>query len=137
MSADGDGRPWDWADGADDVIVAEQPPVACYINSADAIVLRQPAAAHDEDDAVIWFAPEHARAIAAAILYVAGYQASALAPEPAQVGGKAKDPTAAGRQARYRERQKNKPAPEPDIFEPGTVTGDVTPRDDRNGSCAA
>ena len=60
-----------------------------------------------------------------------------LAPEPAQMASKPMASTAAERQKRYRQRKKKEPAPEPDIFEPGTVTGDVTPRDDRNGSGAA
>ena len=127
VSADGNGRPWDWADDADDVIVAKQPPVACYINSADAIVLRQPAAEHDEDDAVIWFGSEHARAIAAAILHVAGYEASALAPKPAPCAIKAKDATGAERQKRRRARQKEEPTLDIDrdtVTE--TVTGTVT-----------
>ena len=108
MSADSKGRPWDWSDDADDVIVPEQPAVACYTNPAGDVVLRQRGAWNDDEDAWIWFSPEHARAIATAILQVAGYEATARAPVPksAQNGSKPKDPTGAARQRRRRERQK-------------------------------
>ena len=141
MTADNEGRPWDWGDDDGDVIVAEQPPVACYLNPKGAVVLRQPAAEHDEDDAVIWFGPEPARAIAAAILHVAGYEVAGLeaagldaadiaerAPEPAQDATKPMAGTSASRQKRYRQRKKKDPAPEPALFDRNDRNA-VTPED--------
>ena len=117
---DGEGRPWDWHDDADDVIVPDQPPVACYVNPKGAVVLRQRDDWPSDDDPIIWFAVEHAPAVAAAILDAAGIDATALAPEPAQVASKAKDPTGAERQQRRRRKKKEST---PDIFD----------RDDRDG----
>ena len=81
MSADSNGRAWDWSDDADDVVVREQPPIAAYRNPSGDVVLRQRGDCFD-DDAWIWFGVDHARAIAAAILEVAGLDATALGPEP-------------------------------------------------------
>ena len=73
---------FDWGADAGDVIVREQPAIACYVNPAGDIVLRQ--RGYPEDDAWIWFAPGHALAIAAAILEAAGLEvtATALTAEP-------------------------------------------------------
>ena len=51
-----------------------QPAIACYLNPTGAIVLRQ----DTEDDHFVWFHPEHAAAVAAAILEAAGLDAAAL-----------------------------------------------------------
>ena len=128
---DSAGRAWDWQDDADDVIVRGQSAIACYLNPAGDIVLRQHGDYFDED-AWIWFAVEQAPAVAAAIIEAAGLDATALAPEPTQ---KPKDTTAAGRQRRYRKRKKKEPSPEPDIFDRDDrdVTRDVTDRDTVTG----
>ncbi len=113
MSSD-ESPAFDWADV--DVAVPEQAAISVYLNPAGEIVLRQRGDYFIQDDACIWLQVQHAVTVAKAILEAAGLDAGALAPEPIQAGNKPSDPTAAGRQARYRERQKNKPAPEPDIF---------------------
>ncbi len=127
---DSEGREFDWSD--DDVIVPSQPAVAVYTNPKGAVVLRQ----QDEfpfgdGDAVVWFAADHAPVVALAILAAAGIDATALAPEPAQVASKAKDPTGAERQRRRRARQKEETTPA--LFD--RDTRDVT-RDDRDGKAA-
>ncbi len=116
-------RGFDWLDDVGDIVVPEQPAIACNPNPKGAIVLRQ----DTEDDHFVWFHPEHAAAVAAAILEAAGLDTTALIPEAAQVDSKSKDPSAAGRQRRYRERKKKQPTPEPDIFD-RDVTRDVTDR---------
>ena len=120
---------FDWHD-TDEVIVREQPAVAVYLNLAGDIVLRQQGDVFD-DDAWIWFHPEHAAAIAAAILEAAGLDAPVLTPSQTTDAVLPKDPTAAERQRKYRERKKKKPTPEPDIFErdvtdPATARNRVT-----------
>ncbi len=127
MSADSNGRAWDWADGADHTVIPEQPAIACYTNPAGAVVLRQNGAWNDDEDAWIFFAPEHAAAIAAAILETAGMvdaDIAELAPEPAQDAIKPMASPAAARQKRYRQRKKKEPA----LFdgEDSDVTRDVT-----------
>ncbi len=127
MSPDSGNAEFDWADA--DVVVEEQLPVACYTNPAGDVVLRQRAAWPDNDDLAIWFAPQHARAIAAAILRVAGYQAPAPAPEPAQASAKPKPATPAERQRRRRARQE-----EPTLdSDRDSVTPPVTSRDGAEG----
>ncbi len=120
-----EGRAWSWTDDAGDVVVPDHPPVAVYVNPEAAVVVRQRAHWPDEDDPWIWFAPQHAPAIAAAILEAAGLDATAMMLESTQVGSKASDKTAAGRQRRYRERKKKDPAIEPDLL-------DRNARDDRD-----
>ncbi len=112
----GEGRAWDWTDDAGDVIVPAQPAIACYVNTAGNIVLRQQGDAFDED-VWIWFDPQHAPAVAMAILEAAGLDTTAFAPEPARACGKpkGKDPTAAERQRRRRKRQREEPTA--DIFD--------------------
>ena len=138
MSADSNGRPWDWSDDDDDVVVPEQPAIACYTNPTGAVVLRQRGAWNDDDDAWIWFSPEHARAIANAILEVAGYEFTAPVPKPD--GNKSKDGAAAERQRRYRERKKKEATPEHVIFDRDDHNDrDVTDRETvtpRNGVTA-
>ncbi len=121
---------FNWLDDADEVIVREQPAIAVYTNPAGDVVLRQ----RGEDDAWIWFAPDHARAVAVAILEAAAFDATVLTstPEPTP---KSKDPTAAGRQRRYRERKKKESTSE--LFH--SDDRDVTERDtatDRDGGAA-
>ena len=116
MSAD-ESHVFDWAalHDAGDVVVLEQPAIACYLNPRGAIVLRQ----DTDDDYFVWFRPEHAAAVAAAILEAAGLDGTKLASGGATTCGttRPKDPTAAERQRRYRESKKERPAPEPDIFD--------------------
>ncbi len=134
-----EGRAWDWLDDADDIIVPDQPPVAVYVNPGAAVVVRQRAPWPDEDDPWIWFAPEHAPAVAAAILAAAGLEPAAVTPEPTPVTRKpkCKDPTAAERQRRRRQRKKGSPI-EPDLLDrddrDGATLDPVTPRDDRDGA---
>ncbi len=104
---------WAALEDAGDVVVAEQPPVAVYTNPKGAVVVRQRGDDRDDDDAWIWFAPEHAPAVAAAIMAAAGLDATDiadLAPEPAQDASKPTASTAAERQRRYRQRKKKEPA---------------------------
>lgn len=113
MSADSAGRAWEWADDDGDVVVEEQPPVAIYINPKGAIVIRQRAENRDDDDPFLWFAPQHALAIAKAILEAAGLDAADIADltlETAQVATKPMASTSAARQRRYRDRKKKEPA---------------------------
>ena len=122
-----EGRAWDWTDDVGDVIVAAQPAIASYVNTAGNIVLRQQGDAFDED-VWIWFDPQHAPAVAMAILVAAGIDATALTPEPARACSKPKGASGAERQRRYRDRQKKGSTPEPDLLNRNSVT-----RDERNG----
>ncbi len=128
----GEGREFDWLEDAGDVIVRSQPAVAVYPGPAGVVIRRQGDHWNGDGDDVIWFTTEHAPAVAAPILEAAGLDPTALAPEPTLRRTKAKDPTAAGRQRRHRERKKKESTPEPDIF-----GRDVTPEDrdvtDRDG----
>lgn len=138
---DSEGRPWDWHDDAYDVIVPDQPPVACYVNPKGAVVLRQRGIDHYDDDPFVWFRIEHAPAVALAILEAAGLDATALTPEPARACSKPKGASGAERQRRYRDRQKKDSTPEPDLLNRNSVTRDerngVTPRDvTRDGDAA-
>ncbi len=120
LSADSNGRPWDWSDDAGDTIVPEQPAIAIYTNPADAVVIRQHGAWNDDDDVWVFFSPAHAPAIAAAILAAAGLDIADLA----QSVSKPMASTAAARQKRYRDRKKKEPA----LFdgEERDITRDVT-----------
>ena len=127
---DSESREFDWLD--DDVIVRQQPAIAIYRNPVGDVVLRQRGDDFYGDDSWVWFRIEHAPAVAAAILELANLDATALTPGPTLRRTKAKDPTAAGRQRRYREKQKKELTPEPDIFDRDTVTPedrDVTPEE--------
>ena len=105
MTADNNGRPWNWTDDASDTIVPQQPPIACYLNTGDQIVLRQRGDCFN-DDAWIWLNTNHAAALATAILELAGLDIADLAPEPAPCAIKPRDATGAERQRRRRARQK-------------------------------
>lgn len=128
MSTDDAGRDFDWSEAH--VVVPEQPATACYLNPAGGIVLRQQGAWPDNDDHWLWFAPEHAPAVAKAILEAAALSTMAPEPEPEQVGNAPKDPTAAERQRRRRARQKEEPTL--DIAR-DSVTPPVTSRDGAEG----
>lgn len=129
MSSD-ESPAFDWADV--DVIVAHQLPIGIYQNLAGDIVIRQRSDDYYDDDHIIWFSPEHARAVAVGILREAGIDITALAPKSVQVGSKPKDSTGAERQRRYRESKKKEATPEPDIFD--SDGRDVTDHNDRNGA---
>ena len=122
--ADNESRDFCWIDGADAVIVPDQPAVACYLNPAGDVVLRQRGDCLDPDDAYLWFAIDHAPAIAKGILEVAGLSIADLVPEPTPVGSKA-----AQRQKRYRDRQKKELTTEPDIFDRDVTGRDTVTRD--------
>ncbi len=126
----GEGREFDWLEYAGDVIVRSQPAVSVYPGPAGVVIRRQGNYWTGDGDDVIWFAAEQAPAIAAAILEAAGLDATALDPEPTLRRTKAKDPTAAGRQRRHRERKKKESTPEPDIFDRDVARDTVT----RDGS---
>ncbi len=117
--ADNEGHSWDWGDDAGDVVVEAQPGIAVYAGPAGVVIRRQ-GDWDEHDDGLVWFGIEHARAVASAILDVAGYEASAPAPKPD--GGKSKNNAGAQRQRRYRESKKKDPAPEPALFERDAVT---------------
>ena len=131
MSADG-GREFDWLDA--DVIVPQQPAIAVYLNPTGDVVLRQRGDLYD-DDSWCWFRIERAPAVARAIIETAGLDIAELMPEPTRIGSKPKDPSAAERQRRYRERQKKESTPEPDIFGRDVTARDVTDDRDRDVPC--
>ena len=87
---------FDWADDDADIVVKAQPAIAIYAGPAG-IVIRHQGDWNDDDDGVVWFAPEHALAIAKAIMAAAGLDAADLAPEPAQIATKPMASTAAAR----------------------------------------
>ena len=132
MSPD-ESREFEWLQDAGDVVIQAQPAVAVNTGPAGVVIRRQ-ADEFDEmyghGDILISFSIEHAPAIAAAILEAAGLDATALDPEPTLRRTKAKDPTAAGRQRRHRERKKKESTPEPDIFDRDVARDTVT----RDGS---
>lgn len=65
-------RDFDWGDADADIIVPEQPAIACYVNINNAVVLRQADQHGLEDDHWVYFHPQYAVAIAYAILDAAG-----------------------------------------------------------------
>ena len=74
---------FDWVADAGDVIVRPQPAVAVYTNPAGDVpvadvVLRQEGDPLSYGDSVVWFAVDHASAVAAAILKAAGLDGTAL-----------------------------------------------------------
>ncbi len=71
---------FDWQKDAGDVIVRSQPAMAVYTNPKGDVVLRQECdgLSRDGEDDVVWFAVDHARAVAAAILKTAGVDGTAL-----------------------------------------------------------
>ncbi len=123
MSADSNGRTWDWLDDDADIVVKAQPAVAIYAGPAGVVIRRQ-GDWNDDDDGVVWFGVDQAHAVAKAILEAADLDATALAPEPAQDATKPMACTGAERQKRYRQRKKKEPA----LFdgEGSDVTRDVT-----------
>lgn len=121
--------PWNWHNDADDVVVLDQPPVACYVNPKGAVVLRQRDDWPSDDDSIIWFAPEHAAAVARAIMAAADFDPLVLTPDPARSSVKPKSASGAERQRRYRNRKRKETPTEPDIFgseDRDTITRDVT-----------
>ncbi len=92
-----DSRDFNWGDIDADIVAPEQPAIVCYTNPNGAVVLRQAGQYGLEDDHWVYFYPDHAHAIAAAIMKVAGVGTGETA---------SKDQTAAERQRRYRERKK-------------------------------
>lgn len=61
-----------WADVEDDICVAGQATIACYLNPKNHIVVRQEAQFHPDEDHWIVVHPNHALALARAILDKAG-----------------------------------------------------------------
>lgn len=118
---------FDWSD-QEDVVLPEQPATAVYVNPRGHIVIRQQ---DDHEDVWIIVQPQNARRLAAAILRAAGDD-EALGrllgshSEAPSHGDRPKDPTAAERQRRYRERNADR-----DVTRNADRNGPVTP--DRNG----
>lgn len=125
LSADSNGRPWDWSEDADDIVVKAQPAVAVYPGPSG-IVIRRQGDWNDDDDEVIWFGVDQALAVAAAILKAAGLDIADLVPEPGQARVKPRDATGAERQRRRRTRQKQEKTAA--LFD-CDVTDGVTPED--------
>lgn len=98
---------FDWT-GSGSIAVAEQLAIAIYPNPKGVVVVRQERAWDEDSDTVIFVNPDHARAVAAAILEAAGLEpdvviAGLLAPPATPPVA---DPTAAERQRRHRQRLK-------------------------------
>lgn len=95
---------FDWDDVADDVVVPEQAAIAVYTNPKGEVVVRQAGHHGPDEDSWIIVAPDRASAVADAILRAARLH------DNQPVSGEAaspKDRTAAERQRRYRERNRN------------------------------
>ena len=67
------GREFDWLEDAGDVIVRSQPAVAVYPGPSGIVIRSRGDLWSDDGDGVVWFAVEHAPAVAAAILDAAGH----------------------------------------------------------------
>jgi hypothetical protein len=104
------GEDFDWRRDADDIAIEEQLRIAVYCNPRGHVVIRQQD--WPEDDSMVVVAPQNALALARAVLKAAG-QIEALPEllgspfEGASKGDRPKDPTAAERMRRYRERHRN------------------------------
>jgi hypothetical protein len=88
---------FDWNSDAVTVVARTQQAIAVYQNLHGAVVIREQQGWDEDADTIIVIQPEHARAVAAAILSAAGL-ATDRSPRPP------KDPTAANRQRRRRDR---------------------------------
>jgi hypothetical protein len=101
QSSEDGSREFSWHRDRDDIVVAEQQPIALYLNPRGDLVIRQPGI--DEDDMIV-VTLQNAPALARAILRAAGVddEPAAAAVQPAP-----KDRTAAERMRRHRERQRN------------------------------
>ena len=104
-----DSREFDWGDIDADIVVPEQPAIACYTNPNGAVVLRQAGQYGLEDDHWVYFHADHAVAVAYAILNAAGLTMQIVQCQPNGCCDvpQPKDRTAAERQKRYRERKRN------------------------------
>ncbi len=128
---DNESRDFDWLNDAGDVIVRAQSAIAIYPGPSGVVIRRQGDLWSGDGDDVIWFRPEDAPAIAAAILTAVGLDPTVLASGTTRVDSKpkGKDPTAAERQRRRRKRQREEPTA--DIFDSAdrdsTAANPVTP----------
>jgi hypothetical protein len=98
-----DGEDFDWHRHADDIAVAEQLRIAVYSNPRGDIVIRQAGIDRDDDDVVVVQA-SNAEALARAILRAAGLDEDETRLGTDTSSNRTKDPTAAERMRRYRER---------------------------------
>ena len=101
---------FNWNDD-DSVVVRQQFATAVYQNQHGEIVVRQEAGMYEENDAIVVLTPQIAEAVAWAILHEIGApEAKSMIFAPAHIIDREpapKDKTAAERQRRYRERQRN------------------------------
>ena len=97
-------RDFNWIADAADVVVPDQAAIAVYRNARGDIVVRQEASITYDEDHLVVVAPEHAQALAHAILSAAGVPDTAGDIAGAEPGKAAKDRTGAERQRRFRER---------------------------------
>lgn len=113
-------RDFDWIDSAEDVVVPEQAAIAVYLNPRGDVVIRQQAQYHPDEDTWIVVAPDRAQAVADAIVEAARLavyhpEDDELAPPAERTAAVPKDPTAAERQRRYRERHRNSHGADRDV----------------------
>ena len=116
MSAD-ESREFDWLEDDGDVVVRAQSAIAIYPGPSGVVIRRQGDLWSGDGDDVIWFDPQHAPAVAMAILEAVGLDAAVLTPEPARSSSKRKGASGA-------ERQKKEQPSEPDLLERNDVTRD-------------
>jgi hypothetical protein len=91
----------DYSDDTD-LVIPEQPPIRVFTNHGGGVVINQHRWREDEDETYIFFRPEHAFALCRAILKEVGFEPDSVLREVT-----AKDPHAAERQRRHREKQRD------------------------------
>ncbi len=125
------GAEFDWLEYADDVVVPEQMAIAVYHNPTGNVVVRQQG--WPDEDVVIILERRNAAALAHAILEAAEFDdepvallappsTSATEPELELSVTKPKDPAAAERSRRYRNRKRDTERDIRDIDRDATVT---------------
>ena len=105
-------RDFDWDDVADDVVVPEQAAIAVDANRKGSVVIRQAGYYGPDEDMWIVVAPDRAPAVADAILRIAGQ--CGAEPRSRQTASPM-DPTAAERQRRCRNRNRDWPVTDRDV----------------------
>jgi hypothetical protein len=96
-------RDFDWNDDDSNVVVPEQAAIAVYLNPRGNVVIRQAGQYRPDEDSFVIVAPDHAAAVADAILRVAGLHRDQ--PDDSDPP-KPKDRTTAERLRRYTERNR-------------------------------
>lgn len=97
-------RDFDWNDVVDDVVIPEQAAIAVFVNPQGDVVIRQAGQYGPDEDMWIIVAPDRAAVLADAIVQATAFHGTQ--PDDSKPAA-AKDRTAADRQRRYRERQRN------------------------------